>query len=79
VWLTHRWKGITLVYRAAASNQHTLEMTSYPTTRKVIPEDWKVVHHSQDWLVLTPKVTGCHQLQLDLMEISRLYFFSIST
>lgn len=79
VWLTHRWKGITLVYRAAASNQHTLEMTSYPTTRKVIPEDWKVVHHSQDWLVLAPKVTGCHQLQLDLMEISRLYFFSIST
>lgn len=45
-----------------------LETTSYPTTGKVIPEDWKVVQRSQDGHVLTHKVTGCHQLQLDLME-----------
>jgi hypothetical protein len=68
VWLTHRWKGITQVYRAAASNQHTFETSLQPTTGKVIPVDWKVVQRSQDGHVLTHKVTGCHQLQLDLME-----------
>lgn len=67
VWLTHRWKGITQVYRAATSNQHstatsnqhTLETTSYPTTGKVIPEDWTPIQRSQEGgLVLAHKVTG---------------------
>lgn len=80
VWSTHRRKGITRVYRAATSNQHrvatsnqhTLETTSYPTTGKVIPEDWKVIQRSQDGgLVLAHKVTGSKSKKND-SEISSI-------
>lgn len=79
VWSTHRYKGITRVYRAATSNQHsaatsnhqhTLEATSYPTTGKVISEDWKVIQRSHDGgLVLAHTVLGSKSKKND-SEIS---------
>lgn len=72
VWSTHRYKGITRVYRAATSNpQHTLETTSYPTTGKVIPEDWKVIQRSQDaaGLVLSHKVTKSEKNDSEISSV----------
>lgn len=79
VWLTHLWKGITQVYRAATSNQHMLKTTPYPMTGKVIPEDWKVVQRIvRMGMFLPTRSRAATNFSLTLWKQSRLCLSSTS-